>query len=85
MLAVSSDDGDEGTVQASAFKVEEEGAHGDVLGRIGEGELAWQVGDEVWLCDSGASTHMTPSADCMINYREFHLNLRIADGATRSI
>ena len=84
MVAVSSDDGYEGTVQASAFKVEE-GAHGDIFGRMGEGELAWQVGDEVWLCDSGASTHMTPSADCMINYREFHLNLRIADGATRSI
>ena len=42
VLAVSSDDGDEGTVQASAFKAEEAGEYGDVLGRIGEGELAWQ-------------------------------------------
>ena len=28
---------------------------------------------------------MTPSADCMINYRECNLKLRIADGSTRSI
>ena len=27
---------------------------------------------------------MTPSADCMINYRECNLKLRIADGSTRS-
>ena len=70
VLAVSNDDGDDGTVQASAFKAEEAGECSDVLGRTGEGESAWQVGDEAWLCDSGGSTHMTPSADCMINYRE---------------
>ncbi|CAN0531787.1 unnamed protein product, partial [Scytosiphon promiscuus] len=42
----------------------------DSLGRIGEGEPASQVGDEVCICDSGASTHMTLSADFMINYRD---------------
>ena len=52
------------------FKAEEAGECSDVLGKMGEGESAWQVGDEAWLCDSGASTHMTPSADCIINYRE---------------
>ena len=51
----------------------------------GEGESAWQVGDEAWLCDSGASTHMTPSAYGMINYIECNLKLRIADGSTRTI
>ena len=85
MLAVSSDDGDEGTIQALAFKAEEAGEYGDVLGRIGEGESAWLVGDEAWLCDSRASTHMMPSADCMTNYRECNLKLHIADGTTRSI
>ena len=46
---------------------------------------AFKVGDEAWICDSGASTHMTPSADCMLNYREYNLKLRIADGSTRSM
>ena len=36
-----------------------------------------------WLCDSGASIRITPSADGMINYRECNLKLRIADGSTR--
>ena len=43
------------------------------------------AGDEAWLCDSGSSTHMTPSTDGMINYRECNLKLRIADGSTRTI
>ena len=68
MLAVSNEDGD-GTVQASTFKADEAGACSDVLVRMGEGEPAWEVGDQAWLCDSGASTHMTHSAECMINYR----------------
>ena len=51
----------------------------------GKRESAWQVGGEAWLCDSGASTHITPSADGMINYRECNLKLRIADGSTRTI
>ena len=68
MLAVSNEDGD-GTVQASTFKADEAGECSDVLVRMGEGEPAWQVGDQAWLCDSGSSTHMTPSAECMINYR----------------
>ena len=82
VLAVSSevgamdDDGDDGATYASALKAEETGECSDVLGRKGEGKSAWQVGDEAWLCDSGPSTHMTPTADCMINYRE--CNLRIA-------
>ena len=81
---MSSDDGDEDTVQPSAFKAKEAGEYGDVLGRMGEGKSAWQV-DEAWFCDRGSSTHMTPSADCMISYRECNLKLRIADGSTRSI
>ena len=82
---VSNDDGDDGAVLASAFKAEETVEYSDVLGIIGEGESAWPVGDEAWLCDSGASTHMTPSADGMINYRECNLKLSVADGSTRSI
>ena len=82
MLGVSikagaTDDEGDGSAQASAFKVEE-------TGECGTGST-WQVGDEAWICDSGASTHMTPSADCMLNYRECNLKLRIADGSTRSI
>ena len=82
VLAVSTkagatDDEGDGSAQASAFKVEE-------TGECGTGST-WQVGDEAWICDSGASTHMTPSADCMLNYRECNLKLRIADGSTRSI
>ena len=53
--------------------------------RAERGASAWQVGDEAWLCDSGASTHMTPSADGMINYRECNFKLRIADGSTHTI
>ena len=69
MVAVSIDHGGDGTVQVSAFKAEETGECSDV-GRMGEGERAWQVGDDAWLCDSGAFTHMTPSADSMINHRK---------------
>ena len=84
VLAVSNNDCDDGTVQASVINAEEAGECSDVLRRMREGESAWRV-DEAWLCDSGASTHMTPSADCMINHRECILKLRIADGSTRSI
>ena len=49
VLAVSNDDGDDGTVKASAFKAEEGGECSDVLGGMGEGESAWQVRDEAWL------------------------------------
>ena len=52
------------------------------MGRV---ESAWQVGDEAWICDSGASTYMTPSADYMINYIECNLKLRVTDGSTRWI
>ncbi|CAN0507923.1 unnamed protein product, partial [Laminaria digitata] len=51
----------------------ETGECGDVGSGMGEGESACQVGDEAWSCDSGASTHMTPSVDCMSNYREGNL------------
>ena len=54
-------------------------------GRMGEGETAWQVGDEAWLCDSGASAHMTPSADGMVKNREQNSKARIADVSTLSI
>ena len=74
MLAVSnSDDDDDDTVEASAFKIEETSECGDSLGRMGEVESAWQVGDKAWLRYSGASPQMTPSADCMTNYRECNL------------
>ena len=70
VLAASDDNVVDDTVEASAFKVGEAGECSDVLGRKGEGESAWQVGDEAWLCDSRASTHMTPSADGMIKFKE---------------
>ena len=63
------DIGDDGTVQALAFKTEVTREYGDYFCTMGDGESAWQVGDEAWICDSRASTHMTPSADCMINCR----------------
>ncbi|CAM9607237.1 unnamed protein product, partial [Laminaria digitata] len=90
VLAVTSEvragvDDDDSSVHASAFKVEETGECSDVGSRMGKGESAWQVGDGATICDSEASTHMTPSADCMTNYRECNLKLRIADRSTRSI
>ena len=57
----------------------------NVSGKKGEVVSSWQVEDKAWLCDSGASTHMTPSADGIINYRECNLKLRIADGSSRTI
>ena len=91
MLAVASEVGgrvdvdEDITVQASVFKVDETGEWSDDFSRIGDGELVWQVGDEDQLCDSGASTHMTPSADHMTSYKEFNLKLSIDDDTTRSI
>ena len=85
VLAASDGDDDYDTVEASAFKARETGECSNVSGKKGKGESAWQVGDEAWLCDRGASTHTTPSADGMINYRECNLKLRIADGSTRTI
>ena len=85
MLEASDDDDDYDSVGASAFKARETGECSIVSGRKGEGESAWQVGDYAWLCNSGASSHMTPSADGIINYRECNLKPRIADGSTRTI
>ena len=85
VLATSDDDDVSDTAEASAFKARETGKCSNVSGKKGEGESAWQVGDEAWLCESGASTHMTPSADGMINYIECNWKLRIADGSTRTI
>ena len=87
VLAASDDDADNNIADGSAFKAGEPGERSKVSDRKkrGEGGSAWQVGDEAWLCDSGASTHMTPSADGMINYRECNFKLRIADGSTRTI
>ena len=85
MLAESDVDDDSGAVEASAFKSRETGKCSNVSGKKGEGESAWQVGDEAWLCDSGASTHMTPLADGMTNCRECSLKLCIADGSTRTV
>ena len=83
-VGARNDDGEDGTVQASCYKAEETGEFGDDFDRMGNVELAWQPGDEAWLCDSGASNHMTPSADHMINCKEGNLKLRIADGTSRS-
>lgn len=76
---------DIGTAQASIFKSDQTGKCRDGFGRTGEEESALQVGDEAWIFYSGTSIHMTPSADCMVNYREFKLKLRIAHRSTRSI
>ena len=70
MLAASDDDDYSDAVDTSVFKARETGKCSNVSGEKGEGELPWQIGDEAWLCDSGASTHMTPSAGGMVNYRE---------------
>ena len=85
MLAASDDDYDYDTVEASAFKARETGEWSNVSGKMGEGESPWQVGNEAFLCGIGASTHMTPSADGMVIYRECNFKLRIADGSTRTI
>ena len=42
-------DGEDGTVQASAFKAEETDDCGDGLGRMGEGELTWCVEVAAWI------------------------------------
>ena len=85
VLAASDDDDDSDAVEASVFKARKTGKCSNVSGKKGEGESAWQIGDKAWLCDSGASTHMTPSADGMINYGECNLKLRIAACSTRTI
>ena len=84
-LATSDDDDDSDAVEASAFEARETDKCRNISDKKGEEESARQVGDEAWLCDSGASTHMTPSADDMIDYRECNLKLRVADGSTRTI
>ena len=64
VLAVQDDDDHYDTADTSAFKASEiRECSSNVSGRKGEGESAWRVGDEAWLCDSGACTHVTPSAD----------------------
>ena len=63
VLAASDDDDDSDADEASAFKARETGKCSNVSGKKGDGVSAWQVGDEASLFDSGASTHMTPSAD----------------------
>ena len=85
VIAASDDDDGSDAFEASSFKARKTGKCNNVSGKKREGESAWQVGNEAWVCDSGASTHMTPSADCMINFRECNLKLRIADGSTRTI
>ena len=82
---MSNDDGADGTVQASALTAEEASECSGGLGTMGEGESAWQVGHEDWLCDIGGSTHITPSEDGMAIYGECNLKLGIADGSTRTI
>lgn len=64
------DSGDDDMVQASFFKAEETGECGDVLSRMGDGELAWQVEDKACIYDGGETTDMTPSPDCTTNYRQ---------------
>ena len=60
-LDIVSDDSDDDALQVSAFKTEETVKCDGAVRKMGGGELAWQVGDEAWIFDSGASTHMTPS------------------------
>ena len=67
VLAALDDDDDDDTIEASAFKAGLAGECSDVLGRKVDGESNWQVGDKAWLCNSGASIHMTPLGDWMIN------------------
>ena len=43
--------------------------------------LAWQVGDPMVLCDSGASCHMSHSSTGMMSYRKSNAHLRTASGA----
>ena len=81
-VGATDDDHEKGSVQASAFKAEETVK---CSGGREEGESAWQVADEAWVCACGAPTHLTPSTNCTINYRQGNLKLRIDDGSTRSI
>ena len=43
--------------------------------------LAWQVGDLMVICDSGASCHMSHSATGMLDYRESNAYMRTASGS----
>ena len=85
MPSVSNEDYDDDTVAALPFKAEIAGVCRDGFGRLREGVPTGQVEDEAWRCHRGASTRMTPSADCIINYRECNLTLRIADGSSCTI
>ena len=65
------DGGDNGTVKVSpqlSSPKRQAGYSRDGLGRMGDGVLARQVGNEAWVCNSGTSTHMMPSADHISNY-----------------
>lgn len=50
-----------------------------------DAELAWQVGDEGGIHNSGASTRMAPSPYQNNTYREHKLNLWTVDGTTSVI
>ena len=65
--------GEDGTAQASAFKTKVTGEHGDVFGKMGDRELAWQLGDEARVCVRDASTRTAPSANHMVHCRECDL------------
>ena len=82
VLAAFDDDDDGNTIEASTFKAAESGECSDVSGSKGEGESAWHVGGEAEFCGRGASTHMTPRADSMINCIACIMKLRVAYGAT---
>ena len=51
----------------SAFKAVDTDKCNDAVSVMGDGELAWQVGDDAWIFNNGASTHIRPSADQMKN------------------
>ena len=43
------------------------------------GELPPETTVEIWVADSGGLKFMTPSSDCMVNYREDGGVVRTAD------
>ena len=73
------DEQEEGMVQTPPFQAEETWEGSD---SSGERKSARKVEDETWIYDSGASTHMTPSADYILKYRECNLNIRIVAGSS---
>ena len=60
----------------SAFKAEETSKCDDPVSLKGDGNFTRQV-NNTWICGSGASAHMTPTADQTQNYKDCNLKLKI--------